>query len=124
MDPSLLSLAAKYSPVPNDLGMFQGHGFTMAAPGPGCTGSMTATLKAGLSAGRVPANLNPSGQLYSHGVQGLTLEAPNSSACDPGCFGINPDPRNLRVKPLYVPHTYKLPPGSAPTARTARGMYD
>jgi hypothetical protein len=120
---ALLKLAAKYTPVPNDLGMFQGPGFTMAAPAPGCPGSMTATFQAGLSAGRVPASLNPSGQLMnSRGNAGLTLESPLSGQCDPGCFGRNPDPRNLRVKPLYVPHSYKL--SNAPTASTARGMYN
>lgn len=120
-DPSLIKLAAKYTRIPNDLGMFQGPGFTMAPPQPGCQGSMQATLQAGLAAGRVPASYNPAGQLYSRGSSGLTLEAPNSSQCDPGCLGINSDPRNPRVKPLYTAHTYKL--AYAPTASTARGMY-
>lgn len=120
-DPSLIKLAAKYTRIPNDLGMFQGPGFTMAPPQPGCQGSVQATLQAGLAAGRVSASYNPSGQLYSRGSSGLTLEAPNSLQCDPGCVNIHPDPRNPRVKPLYTAHTYQL--AYAPTASTARGMY-
>lgn len=124
-DQALLKLAAKYTQVPNNLAIFVGPGFTMAAPSqaPGCQNTMAATLQAGLAAGGVPASLNPSGQLYSRGLMGLTLESPFSSSCDPGCFYTHPDPRNAIVKPLYTGYSYKLPESSMPTANTARGMY-
>jgi hypothetical protein len=122
-DPALLKLAAKYTTVPDTTGLFQGPGFTMSPPQAGCGGqnSLQAVFQAGLAAGRVPAGLNPSGMLYSHGTYGLTLEAPNSAQCSLGCIATNPDPRNRTVKPLYAPSVYKL--DNMPTINNVRGMY-
>lgn len=116
----LNELAGRYARFPNDLGLFQGPGYTFPAPDPNCVNSKAAILQAGLAEGRVPASMNPSGQLYTKGTQGLTLAAPNSTNCDPGCHGLHADPRNRTVKPLYAPHVYD---GPTPSVNTVTGMY-
>ena len=105
-NPVLQKLAAQYSTVPDTVGLFQGQGLTLTAPQSCGSSSMQSVLQAGLAAGGVPASVNPAGSLYSHGTYGLTLAAPNSLQCAPGCLGFSPDPRS--VKPLYSQDSYKL----------------
>jgi len=117
----MMALAQRYATFPNDLGLFQGPGYNFPAPDPMCMNSAAAVYQAGLNSGRVSASLNPSGMLFSKGLQGLTLAAPNSSGCDSGCYSIRPDPRvDVTKGSLYQSHVYD---GSKPSVNTVTGMY-
>lgn len=75
--------------------------------------------------GATSNTINPSSQVtdVESAIPGylLSAAAPN---CAPGCVQQvkKPDPRNLTVKPLYVPHTFK-PDMSRNQLSLAGGMY-
>jgi len=120
-DQKMMGLAQRYSRFPNDLGLLVGQGYNMLPDDPTCMNSREAVFQAGLNAGRISSSINPSGMLFSKGLQGLTLAAPNSSGCEFGCYSIRPNPTvNATKGSLYTPHIYD---GPKPSVNTVTGMY-
>lgn len=111
----IVQLAARYTPIPDDLGLFQGPGHHMV---PVTDHAVMTGYQ--LGAGKVPVHYNPAAELSARGHENRFLLSATTPHCDPGCVLIHPDPRNKTVKPLYTAHSYT---GTAPTATTVTGMY-